>query len=159
MGHQPIDFAKVTAGLSTKSEKIRALKRAGAATADIARFLEIRYQHARNVLADAGMLGAGQATHVGPFAAYEPTGGAAWIRVSGDGSIRLPAEILDGAGLAPGQHAHVSVRNGRIEVLSQVAALERARALVREYVPEGKSLVDDLIAERRRESQHDEGRR
>lgn len=37
-------------GLETKSAKIRFLKSEGHSTADIARILDIRYQHVRNVL-------------------------------------------------------------------------------------------------------------
>lgn len=37
-------------GCNTKSSKIRALNSKGHKRADIARFLDIRYQHVRNVL-------------------------------------------------------------------------------------------------------------
>ena len=40
----------LVAGIPTKSAKIRRLDQAGYARADIARFLDIRYQHVRNVL-------------------------------------------------------------------------------------------------------------
>ena len=42
--------------LKTKSDKIRELGRSGTPVADIARKLDIRYQHARNVLLKAGLL-------------------------------------------------------------------------------------------------------
>jgi vacuolar-type H+-ATPase subunit H len=35
--------------------------------------------------------------------------------------------------------------------------VERARAIVRKYVPEGVSLVDELIADRRREAEEEDG--
>jgi hypothetical protein len=40
----------LTSGLSTKSSKIRALADKGVSRADIARYLQVRYQHVRNVL-------------------------------------------------------------------------------------------------------------
>jgi len=40
----------VAAGLRTKAAKIRALDRCGVKRAEIARYLNIRYQHVRNVL-------------------------------------------------------------------------------------------------------------
>lgn len=46
---------KITLELSTKSDKIRALDKAGYARADIARYLGIRYQHVRKVLVDEGV--------------------------------------------------------------------------------------------------------
>lgn len=48
-------FNEVTAGLETKSDKIRALARAGYLRTEIASLLSIRYQHVRKVLIDAGI--------------------------------------------------------------------------------------------------------
>ena len=47
--HRP-PYHSVISGLRTKSAKIRALSEAGYTTADIGRILNIRYQHAYNVL-------------------------------------------------------------------------------------------------------------
>jgi hypothetical protein len=52
-----VPFEDVIAGLATKSDKIRALARAGYARVEIAALLGIRYQHVRNVLRDAGITG------------------------------------------------------------------------------------------------------
>lgn len=43
-------------GLQTTSDKIRALAREGYLRAEIAEFLDIRYQHARKVMIDAGIM-------------------------------------------------------------------------------------------------------
>jgi len=45
----------VVAGLSTISDKIRSLLREGYLRTDIAKFLDIRYQHVRKVAVDAGI--------------------------------------------------------------------------------------------------------
>ena len=45
---------KVVDGLKTKSDKIRALSKAGFARTEIAQFLQIRYQHVRSVLVADG---------------------------------------------------------------------------------------------------------
>jgi hypothetical protein len=50
-------FENVTAGLATKSDKIRALAQAGYARVEIAALLGIRYQHVRKVLLSAGITG------------------------------------------------------------------------------------------------------
>lgn len=55
MSEQKPLYAEVTAGLSSKSDKIRALARAGYLRTEIARLLDIRYQHVRKVLTDAGI--------------------------------------------------------------------------------------------------------
>jgi hypothetical protein len=52
-----VPFEDVTAGLPTKSDKIRALAKAGYARAEIAVLLSVRYQHVRKVLLDAGITG------------------------------------------------------------------------------------------------------
>lgn len=44
------EMAHLTSGLTTKSEKIRVLADHGVPRSDIARYLNIRYQHVRNVL-------------------------------------------------------------------------------------------------------------
>jgi hypothetical protein len=44
------EMEQATAGMKTKSDKIRRLDQMGVSRADIARFLGIRYQHVRNVL-------------------------------------------------------------------------------------------------------------
>ena len=47
---QKTEMSKTVKGLSTTSQKIRALNKAGFERADIARYLDKRYQHVRNVL-------------------------------------------------------------------------------------------------------------
>lgn len=47
----------VTSGLTTTADKIRALARAGYRRTEISKTLEIRYQHVRKVLVDAGIMG------------------------------------------------------------------------------------------------------
>jgi hypothetical protein len=44
------------------------------------------------------------------------------------------------------------LEEGEIKLLTPQAAMRRAQAIVRQFVPEGVSLVDELIADRRREA-------
>jgi len=55
----------VVANLGTISDKIRALARAGYLRTEISKFLQIRYQHVRKVLIDAGITEGKQ--HEGQF--------------------------------------------------------------------------------------------
>jgi hypothetical protein len=48
---------EITRGLKTTSDKVRALARAGYLRTEISKLLDIRYQHVRNVLVDAGIKG------------------------------------------------------------------------------------------------------
>ncbi len=43
------------------------------------------------------------------------------------------------------------VRDDEIHLLTRTAVTRRVQALVRQFVPEGVSLVDELIEDRRRE--------
>ena len=55
------EMDEISEGLATKSAKIRALAHAGASRSEIATYLNIRYQHVRNVLVSpSGSSGGGR---------------------------------------------------------------------------------------------------
>ena len=149
-----IDFDMITEGLSTKSDKIRALASAGAETADIARYLGIRYQHARNVLVSSGLhtrRDGGNAVDARKEPAVSSDAGA-WVTIDALGRLQVPAHLMRAAGIEGNEPVHVRVGEGAIEILSRRAALMRAHDIAKQFVPDGVSLVDELIAERRREA-------
>jgi bifunctional DNA-binding transcriptional regulator/antitoxin component of YhaV-PrlF toxin-antitoxin module len=83
----------------------------------------------------------------------------AWVRIDALGYLQIPAALTKAAGIAGDEPVCVRAsEDGEdgIEVLSRRAALKRAHAIARQFVPEGVSLVDDLIAERRREAGREE---
>ncbi len=49
----------------------------------------------------------------------------------------------------------IDLRDGELRVRSLRRAVERAQDLVRRYVPEGESLSEELIRERREEAQRE----
>ncbi|HVV94391.1 MAG TPA: AbrB/MazE/SpoVT family DNA-binding domain-containing protein [Hyphomicrobiales bacterium] len=158
------ELDQVVQGLHTKSDKIRALGRRGVSTADIARYLDIRYQHARNVLVDSGLHPSRHDATVDISAEAEPAQAgkagsdfAGWIDLGPQGVLRLPATLLESAGIREGAKVHVRLNGDAIEILSPRAALKRAHDLVRGAMPVGISLVNDLIKERRREAKREEG--
>ena len=73
-------------------------------------------------------------------------------KVGAGGRIVLPAEFRKALGLKPGDEVLLVLDDEGVRLLTPKQALEQAQALVRKYVPDGKSLADELIAERRRES-------
>lgn len=153
MREHNIDFDTVTKGLRTKSEKIRALAREGIATADIARYLNIRYQHARNVLVASGQHHR-RDDEAGSTATASARSGdiGSWVKVDAAGRIQIPVDFMKAAGIAGDEPVHVRANKDGIEILSRRAALNRAYEIAKQFVPEGTSLVDELIAERRREA-------
>ncbi len=153
---------EIVQGLSTKSDKIRALGRRGISTSDIAKYLGIRYQHARNVLLDGGLASTRrQDVNVDSSASAESEirlvdTRPVWIDVDEEGRMQLPLHLCEAVGIEKGTRVHVRVNEDAIEILSQRAAVKRAHDIVREFVPPGVSLVDELIEERRREVQKEE---
>jgi hypothetical protein len=148
-------------GLTTKADKIRALDRAGYTRSQIARFLNIRYQHVRNVLVDEARLAAPRAApsrHTGmaedapSFEGAPPSAEvrrARRIEVAADGTLHLPAALLAAAGIPQGGALLVRFDDDEIKMMTPETTTRKIHAIMRQSVPEGVSLVDELIAERR----------
>ncbi|BEP14703.1 hypothetical protein acdb102_30140 [Acidothermaceae bacterium B102] len=70
------------------------------------------------------------------------------------GRLVIPADIRAALGLAPGDRLHLQVTGQRLTVQRQQDAVDELRALGAE-VPRTRSLVDELLAERRRAAAHE----
>jgi len=148
-------------GLPTKSAKIIALYREGYSRSEIAGYLEIRYQHARNVLVQAGYpspqldLASDQGIASTERVPEEPP---EWIRVAvgPGGRIVIPAVYRQALGIEEGDSLILRYEGDSVRVVSHSAEVERVREMIARRVPEGVSLVDELIAERRREAEREE---
>jgi hypothetical protein len=55
-------------------------------------------------------------------------------------------------GVGEGDMLSGRIIDGELRLLSKEAAVRKAQELVRQYIPEGVSLVDELIEERRAEA-------
>lgn len=64
----------------------------------------------------------------------------------------IPAEMRAALGVGEGDVLSGRVVDGELRLLSKEAAVRKAQELVRQYIPEGVSLVDELIEERRAEA-------
>jgi AbrB family looped-hinge helix DNA binding protein len=138
----------LTKSLPTKSAKIRRLAEAGVARADIARFLNLRYQHVRNVLV-AAEHNPGREEAAKPADTTDEQSGR--VRIGPQGRIQIPAATIAKLGLKEGQTLFVEVESGEIHLLPVAAAVSRAQAIIRKFVPAEVSLVDQLLEDRRRE--------
>lgn len=133
----------------TTAAKIRALAAKGRSRAEIARALGIRYQQVRNVLVrDEAKAKAEEAADPKPMPGK--------IRVAADGSVVVPSAITNALALKAGDTLFVRINDDEIHLLTKAAVARRVQALVRKFVPEGVSLVDELIADRRREVEAEE---
>ena len=74
------------------------------------------------------------------------------MKMSEGGRVVVPAEIRHSLGLKEGDTVLFDLRDGEVVLTTRKARLAHARALFRKYVPEGVSLADELIAERRAEA-------
>ena len=148
---------ELTAEVRTKSDKIRRLAAAGYARADIARHLGIRYQFVYNVLSAPQPKSERLPRGSAPEAAGEPESPEpaepapswVWTMIRKGGVIQLPGEFLKAMGVTEGDQVQLALDGDIARILSRAAALREAQELVRRYVPEGVSLVHELLAERR----------
>jgi AbrB family looped-hinge helix DNA binding protein len=76
--------------------------------------------------------------------------------VSENGRIVIPAAYRKAMGLKGGAVVTIRMDEDGLHIQSRAQAIKRAQAMVRKYVPEGVSLVDELIAERRREAKREQ---
>ena len=72
------------------------------------------------------------------------------VDIGPDGQIRLPQYILDAAGAGAAKHLLVRLDDDEIKLVTPEATTRKIRAWTRKFVPEGVSLVDELLCERRR---------
>ena len=146
----------LTAGLPTKSAKIRALAGAGYSRSEIADFLNIRYQHVRNVLVnDARVAGSSASGEPAVSSSQADSPQPTSVRLGPDGRVVIPAPFREALKLREGDSLLASLVDDEIHLLTIPAAVRKAQAIVRRFVPEGVSLVDELIADRRREAERE----
>lgn len=158
-------MGEITAGLPTKSEKIRRLAAAGFKRADIARYLDIRYQHVRNVLIGPQpkkvMNMMPQNGPAAPVRSPGSEGRAAapgaeqqwiWTAVGRGGRIDIPATFLETMGVGEGDPIQLSVEGDTLRILNRDTVIREVQAYVRRYIPKDVSLVDELLKERRAEA-------
>lgn len=68
------------------------------------------------------------------------------------GRIVIPTEYRRKLGLKSGDEIIMHLDGQGLHLYTPAQAVARAQALVRRYVPEGRSLSDELISERREEA-------
>jgi AbrB family looped-hinge helix DNA binding protein len=150
---EPQQMLKLTEGLASKSEKMRVLAKAGYGRKVIAGFLGVRYQFVRNVLVENE---ARNAKKVAAAASGESELAPTKLRLGPDGRVVIPAAFREALGLSEGDTLIASIDDGELNLLTRRAAVRRAQAIVRQFVPEGVSLVDELIEDRRREVEREQ---
>ena len=149
-------MTNLVSGRKNKSEKIRALGAAGFPRNKIAAFLGVRYQHVRNVLVNEAEKKARDAYRApgGPrdHGVEDDIPRQVVVSIDAAGRLVVPAPYRRALGIGDGDDVLLRLDGDELRLLSRTVAVRKAQAIVRRSVPEGVSLVDELLAERRREA-------
>ena len=73
-------------------------------------------------------------------------------KIDKNGRVFIPAEYRKELGLNPGDAVVIKLLDGELQIVSHAEALRRVRELIARYISPERSLVDELIAERRAEA-------
>jgi AbrB family looped-hinge helix DNA binding protein len=71
------------------------------------------------------------------------------LRVNENGRVVIPASFRKAMGIKAGDEVVLRMEDDELRITSLKRRLERAQRRVRRYVKPGRSLADELIAERR----------
>ncbi len=74
------------------------------------------------------------------------------VRVDAQGRLLVPKELRDAVDMRPNEKVTLLVEDGEIRIVTVEAATQRIREIAARYPTPGRSLVDELIAERRAEA-------
>jgi AbrB family looped-hinge helix DNA binding protein len=141
---------------SNKSAKMRVLAKAGIRQREIARFLGTSEQFVSQVLKRERQRQSEVKQSSAEVTGSESANPSIKVKVGPDGRVVIPAKFRESLGLKENDVLFARVEEGEIHLLTPMAAARRARAIIRQFVPEGISLVDELIEDRRKEFEREE---
>jgi AbrB family looped-hinge helix DNA binding protein len=77
-------------------------------------------------------------------------------RLDKGGRVLIPVRLRRELGLKPGESLVLEIKGDELHVRPYRKAIEEAQAIIRKYIPDrDRSLVDELIEERRREAERE----
>ena len=77
------------------------------------------------------------------------------VKVNENGRVVIPAAYRKALGVKAGDEVILRFEDDELRITTTKRRIERAQRLVRKYIKPGRSLVNELIAERRREAQNE----
>lgn len=80
---------------------------------------------------------------------------AAHVKVDGQGRILIPAELRHVLGIREGSTITLLMEDGVLTLLTTKQAVRRVQEEVAKYTTPGRSLADELLAERRAEAERE----
>jgi AbrB family looped-hinge helix DNA binding protein len=77
-------------------------------------------------------------------------------RIDKGGRMLIPARLRRELGIAAGDAVVLEIKGEELRVRPYKKAIEEAQAIIRRYIPDrDRSLVDELIEQRRREAERE----
>jgi AbrB family looped-hinge helix DNA binding protein len=73
-------------------------------------------------------------------------------KIYGGGKMALPADVRRELGIKDGDIVNLNIEDGKLTLMTLEHIVRDTQARLRQFIPEGVSLVDELIAERRAEA-------
>jgi AbrB family looped-hinge helix DNA binding protein len=77
------------------------------------------------------------------------------LRVNENGRVVLPAAFRKALNIRPGDRVLARLEGNEVRITTLKHRIEQAQHHVRQFVKPGRSLADELIAERREAAQHE----
>jgi AbrB family looped-hinge helix DNA binding protein len=77
------------------------------------------------------------------------------IEIGAGGRVVIPAPMRNALGMKIGDRVTMRVDDNEVRIYTFREASRKASAILREFIPENISLVDELIEERRREAKRE----
>ncbi|MCH8973472.1 MAG: AbrB/MazE/SpoVT family DNA-binding domain-containing protein [Chloroflexi bacterium] len=68
------------------------------------------------------------------------------------GRVVIPAAFRKALGVKPGEYLILRIEDGELRAWTFEHAVRKSQEIIHKYIPPGRSLVDELIAERRSEA-------
>ena len=75
------------------------------------------------------------------------------LRIGKDGRIDIPTAVQQLLGVSEGDMVALQIADGEARLVTPHQAIMRAQAIAQHYPPQNGSIVDELIAERRAETE------
>ncbi|MGH7999556.1 MAG: AbrB/MazE/SpoVT family DNA-binding domain-containing protein [Brasilonema sp.] len=73
-------------------------------------------------------------------------------KISEGGRVVIPSEYRKQLGLEVGDEVMIQLVDGEMRIFTLEQAVKRAQEIVRRYIPQGRSLSNELLEERRQEN-------
>ena len=77
------------------------------------------------------------------------------MKINENGRVVIPAAFRKALGIRAGDVIVLRIEDDELRMTTMRKNIERAQRMVRKYVKPGVSLVDELIADRRREARNE----